>query len=265
MGLSSPFAGPGRPRKLLFLSALLAANMGSAGCGPGRQVALPPPRPIVVTSGERLRVDAARMDSVYEWLVAENLNIQEDPTFMIRGVPTARETLPWLTMTIEGDTARIQYDRAHPDITTAFNVYAHLHLMKNVGRLDEWLPDHAGDEGFELERAIVARMADAWLLGRAVFDVPAYGPLDELVYAKGGGLPGPFPAGSARRRVRPGAGGLGAGQTGRARHLPHLVSEGFRPRASRASRDDRRSAPVGQAGPISQRAVTGGPSPSGFT
>ena len=192
MGLSSPFAGPGRPRKLLFLSALLAANMGSAGCGPGRQVALPPPRPIVVTSGERLRVDAARMDSVYEWLVAENLNIQEDPTFMIRGVPTARETLPWLTMTIEGDTARIQYDRAHPDITTAFNVYAHLHLMKNVGRLDEWLPDHAGDEGFELERAIVARMADAWLLGRAVFDVPAYGPLDELVYAKEAGYLDPF-------------------------------------------------------------------------
>jgi hypothetical protein len=90
-------------------------------------------------------------------------------------------------MTIVGDTVRFQYDRASPDILTAFNVYAHLHLMKKMGRLGEWLPQDSAKEGFELERAIVGRMSDAWLLGRASFDAPAYGPLDELLYAKEAG------------------------------------------------------------------------------
>jgi hypothetical protein len=129
------------------------------------------------------------MDSIYAWLQVENQNIEEDPSFLIEGVPAARETLPWQTLTINAanDTARYQYDRAHPDITTAFNVYAHLHLMKRLGRLAEWMPEHANADGYALERAIVGRLADAWLLGRAVFDAPAYQPLDELIYAQDAG------------------------------------------------------------------------------
>jgi hypothetical protein len=61
-----------------------------------------------------------------------------------------------------------------------------------MGRLGEWLPDVAEAEGFELERAIVKRMADAWLLGRAVFDAPAYGPLDEVMYASEAGFLDPY-------------------------------------------------------------------------
>jgi hypothetical protein len=164
----------------------------AAACG-GGEIELPPPRPIVVTSGERLRADPARMDSIYAWLTVQNSNIEEDPTFLIEGVPAARESLPWQTLTLavhpgpQIDTARFQYDRAHPDITTAFNIYAHLHLMKQLNLLADWLPEDAGAEGFDLERAIVGRMADAWLLGRAVFDAPAYQPLDELIYAKDAG------------------------------------------------------------------------------
>ena len=158
------------------------------GCGGGGAVRLPPARPIIVSSGERIRVDPPRMDTIYRWLMEENENIQLDPTFLIDNVPAARESLPWETMTIVGDTVRLQYDRAHPDVVTPFNIYAHLHLMKEMGRLEEWLPDHAYDEGYELERAIVARMADAWLIGRAIFDAPAYRPLDEVVYAREAGF-----------------------------------------------------------------------------
>lgn len=180
-------SGAGR-RMFTLLVASLAGAVGMTGCG-GGEVELPAPRPIIVTSGERLRVEPERMDSIYAWLSEENQNIEEDPSFLIEGVPAARESLPWQTITInaKGDTARFQYDRAHPDITTAFNVYAHLHLMKRQNRLAEWLPDHASEEGYELEHAIVSRMADAWLLGRAVFDAPAYRPLDQLIYAKEAG------------------------------------------------------------------------------
>ena len=184
-----PMPRAGRRRRMFtLLVVLLAGVLGATGCG-GGPVELPPPRPIIVTSGERLRVDPARMDSIYAWLTAENTNIEEDPTFLIEGVPAARESLPWQTITINarGDTAKVQYDRAHPDILTALNVYAHLHLMKRQNRLAEWLPEHVDSEGFALERAIVGRMADAWLLGRAVFDAPAYGPLDELIYAQEAG------------------------------------------------------------------------------
>lgn len=172
----------------VFLAVLVLAG---AGCG-GGDIQLPPARPIVVFSGERLRVEPARMDSIYGWLQDEVDQIELDPTFLIAGVPTVRETLPWETLTIEGDTARIQYDRAHPDVVTPFNIYAHLHLMDRMGRLDEWLPDHVGASGFDLERAIVGRVADAWLLGRAVFDAPAYGPLDELMYASEAGYLDPY-------------------------------------------------------------------------
>ena len=127
------------------------------------------------------------MDTIYAWLTAENENIELDPTFLVDGVPAARETLPWETLSIEGDTASVQFDRAHPDVLTVFYIYAHLHLMDRMGRLEEWLPEHANEEGWELERAFVERVSDAWLLGRAVFDAPAYRPLDEVMYAREAG------------------------------------------------------------------------------
>ena len=259
MGLAFPSAGSARPRRSLFLTAVLAATLGWAGCGSGRTIVVPPTRPIIVSSGERLRATPERMDSIVVWLEAETINIMEDPTFLIRAVPTARETLPWLNLTIEGDTASIQYDRAHPDITTVFDVYAHLHLMKSMGRLDEWLPEHADKEGFELEREIVARAADAWLLGRAAYGAPAYGPLDELIYAREAGYLDPFHTGRAWRGVRRGAGGLGRGQSRGTGGLPHLVPKGIRPRTPRTSRGSGRSGPVDQAGWTSQRAPTAGP------
>jgi hypothetical protein len=179
------------PRPLGPAAAVLAAAV-FAGCGSGGTPALPEPRPIIVSSGERIRVDPVRMDSIYAWLTAENENIELDPTFLIDGTPAARQRLPWESLTIVGDTARVEYDRANPDVVTPYNIYAHLHLMKRMNRLGEWLPDQAEAEGFELERAIVARMSDAWLLGRAVFDAPAYRPLDEVMYAREAGYLDPY-------------------------------------------------------------------------
>lgn len=175
------------PRRAVLPVALAMGAFGSAACGGGGEVELPPPRPIVIYSGERLRADPARLDSIYAWLTEEVTNIEEDPTFLIEGVPAARESFPWESLVIEGDTARIQFDRAHPDALTPFHIYAHLHLMDRHDRLDEWLPEHATAEGYELERAIVDRVADAWLLGRAAFDAPAFAPLDELIYAREAG------------------------------------------------------------------------------
>ena len=183
-------ARPLRPTRALLAASALLAPLLLAACGGGGRPTLPNPRPIIVSSGERIRMDtaSARLDSIYDWVMAENENIELDPTFLIESVPAARESLPWETLTIIGDTARVQFDRAHPDIVTPFNIYAHLHLMDRMDRLDEWLPAHADAEGYELERAIVERMADAWLLGRAVFDAPAYEPLDEVMYAREAGF-----------------------------------------------------------------------------
>lgn len=172
-------------RGITVLTTVLAAGVGTA-CASGPMTA-PPPRPIVVSSGQRLRADTARIDSIYSWLSVQSRRIQEDPSFLIASTPTARETTPWATIQMVGDTARYQYDRAHPDITTAYDVYATYHLMKKVGKLVDWLPGHENDEGYALERAIVDRMADAWLLGRASFDAPPYTPLDELLFAREAG------------------------------------------------------------------------------
>jgi hypothetical protein len=55
--------------------------------------------------------------------------------------------------------------------------------MDTMDRLDEVLPEAVDAEGYELERAILSRISDAWLYGRAVFDIPPYAPLDELLFS----------------------------------------------------------------------------------
>jgi len=185
MGLAARFQ---RFPQTLMRAAVLVLAAALGACSSSGPASLPPPRPIIVSSGERIRVDSVRMDSIYAWLTAENENIELDPTFLIDGTPAARQRLPWESLVIEGDTARVEYDRASPDIVTPYHIYAHLHLMKKMGRIGEWLPEDSTAEGFELEKAIVGRMTDAWLLGRAVFDAPAYQPLDEVMYAREAGF-----------------------------------------------------------------------------
>jgi len=155
-----------------------------AAAGP----AIPVPRPIVVHSGERIRVDQERMEEVNAWVTREQRNIQEDPSFWVVTSPVMGEPLPWEGMRISQDTVTLQVPIGASDASLVYQIYGHQHLMVTMGRQEEWLPEAPDAVGYELERAIVSRVADAWILGRTVFDTQPFGPLDELAYAKEAGF-----------------------------------------------------------------------------
>jgi hypothetical protein len=111
-------------------------------------------------------------------------NIDRDPSFLIEVVPRDTPAYPWESLLIQGDTAKTGVERGRSlDAQTVYMLYAHFRLMKEFGRLDEFLPEGEYLEGFALEKAILGRVADAWLLGRAVYDAEAYDPLEELLYS----------------------------------------------------------------------------------
>lgn len=168
----------------LFTALALAAVSLTAACGP-RPLELPEPRPLIISSGARLNGSTDELKDVYEWVNAEIESIDLDPTFWITASPTSTDVYPWETLEISAtqDTASIQYRRSSPDLLQVYQIYAHLHLMAVVGRLDEWAPEAVGLTGFELESAILKRLSDAWLLGRASFDFAPYPLMDELIYA----------------------------------------------------------------------------------
>lgn len=146
---------------------------------------LPAPRSIIVPTGVRVQADAELMEEVDVWVRQQMENINQDPTFLIITEPQDTQTYPWETLAVSGDTARVGVQRGAADAQTPSLIYAHFHLMsEREGGLEEWLPEAAEAEGYELERAILERVADVWLYGRAIFDAAPYGPLDELLYAR---------------------------------------------------------------------------------
>lgn len=175
---SSGRAGfPGRAAVLLSVLAL-------AACG-ATEVSIPSPRPLVVPSGERLRPDSARLDSINEWVDEAVTTIREDPSFWIVSTSAPRPVYPWETMEfLEEDSIRIAYEPVAGQGRVSYQIYAYLHLLERRGELSDWFAGAAGLDGYELERFIVDRTADSWLLGRSVFDTQPYAPLDELVYAQ---------------------------------------------------------------------------------
>ena len=128
------------------------------------------------------------MEEIDAWFRPEMENIEQDPTFLIDAVDRDTPAYPWESLLIVGDTARIGVEaRKAPEAVTAYEIYAHLHLMKDMGRLDEFLPGAADAEGYILERAILARVSDVWLYGRGVYGATAYDPLEELLYSNENG------------------------------------------------------------------------------
>ena len=164
--------------------ALILALGGCAAAAP----ALPEPRPLVIHSGARLRVDHERVKEINTWVTDEQTNIVEDPSFLVETQPATDEVYLWERLEIEGDTVRTPVDIRSSDSRLVHEIYAHLHMMVVHGRQEEWLPEAPTAEGYELERAILLRAADAWLLGRTVFDTAPYAPLDELMYANEAGF-----------------------------------------------------------------------------
>jgi hypothetical protein len=151
-------------------------------------VVMPQPRPIIVHSGERIRSDYEEMKLVNEWVTAEQTNISEDPTFWVITQPTLAETMPWEGMHISNDSVTVQLPLGGRDGSYVYQLYGHMQLMVTMGRQAEWVPNAPDAVGYELERAITDRVADAWILGRTVFDTQPFGPLDELAFSKYSGF-----------------------------------------------------------------------------
>ena len=130
-----------------------------------------------------MRVDEERIKAIDLWVREQQDNITADPSFWIieNAVPT--QNYPWEGLRISNDTAEVQVPRSTPDAGSIMSFYGHFHMMKVMRRLDEFLPEAVDAEGYELEKAILARVSDAWLYGRSVFDMTPYGPLDELLYS----------------------------------------------------------------------------------
>ncbi len=174
-------------RKMPVRTGFLAMLALLTACG-SAQTRVPPPRPIIIHSGARLRVEHERMEEVSRWVNEENRNIVEDPSFLVVSEPGQGEVYPWENLRTSADTVWVQVPVGLQDPQLVFMIYAHLHLMSETGRQEEWLPEAPDAVGFDLERAILTRAADAWILGRTVYGTIPYGPLDELAYAQEAGF-----------------------------------------------------------------------------
>jgi len=180
------FAGA-RRRSATFSSVALASALLLTACASGPP-SIPEPRTLVNFGGARIRVERDRMAVINEWVDREQTNIVEDPTFMVESTLVADEVYPWERMAFGKDSVRVVFDPRAADSRLVHEIYGHLHLMVRMGRQAEWLPEAPTATGFDLERAILARTSDAWLLGRTVFDLAPYGPLDELMYSNEAGF-----------------------------------------------------------------------------
>lgn len=162
---------------LAVLSATLLASCG----GPP---SVPAPRPLILHSGARLSPSQERLREIDTWIRPQLQNIREDPSFLIRTQAQDTAVYPWEGLEIQADTADVAMRRGFPEARVPYLIYAHLHLMSERGRLEQWLPDAADATGYDLELAILERTADAWLYGRSAWDAPPYEVLDELTYAR---------------------------------------------------------------------------------
>jgi hypothetical protein len=166
---------------------ILASLLFMAGCA--TTAPLPQPRSVITVTGERLTASPQSMADVNEWLRTQMIDIERNPSFLIRVIQEASTHYPWSTLELTGDTAQITVQQGQGDPETPFLLYAHFRLMAERGpeALEPWLPEAHDATGFALERAILERIADVWLLGRSVFDTSPFGPLDEILFSREAG------------------------------------------------------------------------------
>lgn len=177
-----------RTAALYRLVSAMVVGLALTACGSSGPSRLPEPRPLVIQSGARLNIaDHERMRTVYDD-VDHLLNvIAEDPTFLIVSESESRDVYPWETLELLPDTATIRFQRTAPDVQSSYQIYAFLHLMRDEGRIGEFLPNAAGVDDWTFEQAAMAKVADSWLLGRAHFDLAPYPLMDEIIYASEAG------------------------------------------------------------------------------
>jgi len=170
------------------LAAVVAALL-AVGCA-GAGIATPSPRPLINSQGTRLAVEHDRMREVDAWVTEAAATIEQDPSFIVLSRSVPEPAYPWETFSFApDDTVKIAYEAPVPDIGTSYQIYAFLHQMRRMGRLAEWFAETAEvEDGWPLERFIVEKVADSWLLGRTTYDTPPYAPLDDLIYAQEAGM-----------------------------------------------------------------------------
>ncbi|MSR22124.1 MAG: hypothetical protein EXR92_01055 [Gemmatimonadetes bacterium] len=159
---------------------LLAAGLGACSSE------LPPPqtRSVIIYSGQRITADPERMGEVDAWLRPALEDIDVNPSFLIRMIQEDTTRYPWDALELVADTAEVKIARTALDAETPYMIYAYLRLRQERGTLEELVPEAVDLAGFALEKAIVNRVADVWLLGRSAFDTQPFGPVDEILYAR---------------------------------------------------------------------------------
>ncbi len=169
------------------VGALVAVT--AAACARGPEVA-PDPRPIVNRQGTRLLLEDDRAQEIFRWVDAQIAEIEQNPSFWVISSASSSDLLPWetLDLTPTGDSATVQYPTTVPDVARVYQIYAHLHIARVRGTVADWLPGGDTLTGWDLEVAMVDRMAEAWLLGRASYSFTPYPPVDQLVYASEAGM-----------------------------------------------------------------------------
>ena len=179
---------PGRPSRSAHSrwtrgTLLAVVVLGATACATG-EAYMRDPRRLVIRSGERLAPTRERMEEIDAWAREQMDSIRDDPSFWVIHGPQEGPTYLWETLEVneKGDTAHINYQR--PELARTYVLYAHLHLMLAQGRLDRWLPEAEGGSPYEIERAILSRVADAWLYQRSIYDARPYDFLEELIYSK---------------------------------------------------------------------------------
>lgn len=179
---------PAAPRLALCLAACSMVVLPFLACASG-EIELPNPRRLVVYSGARIVPTQERMEEVDAWVREQVDSIRLDPSFWIISSPQEGPVYPWeeLRVNAQGDSATVSL-QPNGDALWAYQIYAHLHLMAVQDRLDRWLPAAVGVDEFELEMAILARVADVWLYQRSIFDARPYSILDEITYASENGF-----------------------------------------------------------------------------
>lgn len=173
-------------RRHLSPAAVLLTLTACASGG----VVLPDQRPVVNRQGARIQLEREEALEIYEWVNAEVEEIHLNPTFWITTTPSTSDLLPWETLAItpSGDSASVQFARQAPDLVQVYQIYAHLHLARARGEIEQWLPGADTLDGWDFEVAIVERMTAAWLLGRSSYAFAPYAPVDELMYAAREGM-----------------------------------------------------------------------------
>ena len=184
-----PYRSHAAPEHAALLILCFLFVLPVLACASG-QVELPNPRRLVIYSGARLTPEKERMEEVDTRVREQMDSINLDPSFMIITQPQEGPVYPWEQMQLnaQGDTANLSWQPGGGLRRGPYLIYAHLHLMAAQNRLDRWLPEAIGADDFELEKAILRQVADAWLYQRSIFDARPYSILDEITYASENGF-----------------------------------------------------------------------------